>query len=64
MAFFQACWDVLKDDIMKVSHEFHARGKFERSVNATFIALVLKKSRAIAIKDFLLINLLGESTKL
>ena len=49
---------------MKVFHEFHARGKFERSVNATFIALVSKKPRAIAIKDFLLINLLGEFTKL
>jgi hypothetical protein len=43
MAFFQACWDILKDDIIKVFYDFHARGKFERSLNATFIALILKK---------------------
>jgi hypothetical protein len=27
---------------MKVFYEFHASGKFERSLNATFIALILK----------------------
>jgi hypothetical protein len=27
MAFFQACWDVLKDDVMRVFHDFHNRGK-------------------------------------
>jgi hypothetical protein len=42
MAFFQACWVVLKEDIMKVFHEFHASGKFERSLNATFLALIPK----------------------
>jgi hypothetical protein len=30
MMFFLACWDVLKEDIMKVFHDFPARGKFER----------------------------------
>jgi hypothetical protein len=29
MVFFQIYWDVLKEDIMKVFHDFHARGKFE-----------------------------------
>jgi hypothetical protein len=42
MAFFQPYWEVLKGDIMKVFHEFHARGKFEGSLNATFIALFSK----------------------
>ena len=40
MAFFQACWDVLKEDIMKVFHHFHARGKFKRSLNSTLITLI------------------------
>jgi hypothetical protein len=40
MVFFQACWDVLKVDIMNVFHEFHVRGKFEKSLNAIFIALI------------------------
>jgi hypothetical protein len=39
MAFFQACWDVIKD-VMRVFHDFHARSKFEKSFNATFIALI------------------------
>jgi hypothetical protein len=34
MAFFQALWVVLKEDIMKVFREFHSCGKFERSLNA------------------------------
>jgi hypothetical protein len=42
MAFFQACWDVLRVDIMKVFRDFYARGKFERSLNASFINLISK----------------------
>jgi hypothetical protein len=30
MAFFQTCWDVIKDDVMRVFHVFHARSKFEK----------------------------------
>jgi hypothetical protein len=30
MGFFQSCWDVIKEDVMKVFLEFHERGKFER----------------------------------
>jgi hypothetical protein len=40
MAFIQACWFVLKEDIMKIFHEFHASGKFKRSLNATFHTLI------------------------
>jgi hypothetical protein len=45
MVFFQKCWEVLKDDIMAevlkddimaIFKEFHNRGKFEKSFNATF----------------------------
>jgi hypothetical protein len=32
MAFSQACWDVLRVDIMKVFIDFHARDKFEKSL--------------------------------
>jgi hypothetical protein len=35
------CWEVLKEDIMEVFKEFHSRGKFEKSFNATtFVSLI------------------------
>jgi hypothetical protein len=59
MAFFQKCWEVLKVDIMAVFKEFHRRGKFEKSFNATFVSLIPKKARAVEIKDFRPISLVG-----
>jgi hypothetical protein len=59
MDFFQASWDVIKAYIMGVLHDFHASSKFEKSLNATFIALILKKFGAIALKDFRLISLVS-----
>jgi hypothetical protein len=44
---------------MKVFHDFHARSKFERSLNATFIALIPKISGAVDLKDFHSISLLS-----
>jgi hypothetical protein len=38
---------VIKVDIMGVLHDFHTGGKLERSLNATFIALIPKKFRGI-----------------
>jgi hypothetical protein len=35
-----------------VLHGFHARSKFEKSLNATFIPLILKKFGAIDVQDF------------
>jgi hypothetical protein len=59
MAFFQACWSVLKEDIMKVFHDFHARGKFERNFNGTFIALIPQIQGAIDPKEFHPISLVS-----
>jgi hypothetical protein len=59
MAFFQNCWEVLIEDIIEVFKEFHRWGKFEKSFNATFVSLIPKKVRAVGIKDFRLISLLG-----
>jgi hypothetical protein len=57
IAFFQACCDILKDDIMNVFHDFHVRSKFESSLNATFIALIPKITGAVDLKDFCPISL-------
>jgi DNA gyrase/topoisomerase IV subunit A len=44
---------------MNVFHEFHAQGKFERSLNATFIAFIPKNARVVDLKDFRPISLVG-----
>jgi hypothetical protein len=45
VAFLQSCWEVIKEDIMRVlcfffPKAFHEYGLFERSLNATFVALI------------------------
>jgi hypothetical protein len=42
-----------------VLHGFHARSKFEKSLNATFIPLILKKFGAIDVQDFCPISLVS-----
>jgi tripartite-type tricarboxylate transporter receptor subunit TctC len=46
-------------DLMAVFKEFHETGKFEKSLNATFVALIHKKAGAMEIKDFRLISLVS-----
>ena len=38
---------------------FFERGQFEKSLNATFISLIPKKSDAVRVKDFRPISLMG-----
>ena len=57
MAFFQACWGTLKSDIVAVFNHFHVTGQFEKSLNATFIALIPKKAAVVDVKDFRPISL-------
>jgi hypothetical protein len=59
MAFFQDCWDVIKSDLMKVLLDFHAHIYFEKSLNASFIALIPKKAGPIDIFDFRPISLIN-----
>jgi hypothetical protein len=44
---------------MKVFNEFHVRGKFERSLNASFITLISKIPGNVDLKDFHLFSLVG-----
>ena len=44
IAVFQDCWDVIKEDLVRVFVEFHRNGIINQSTNATFIVLVPKKS--------------------
>ena len=46
VALYQECWDVIKEDLMKVFQEFYSSRITNQSTNATFIALVPKKSQS------------------
>ena len=51
---------ILKPDLMAMFRHFFANnGKFEKSLNATFITLIPKKNAAIEVKDFRPISLVG-----
>lgn len=41
LAVFQECFDIVKEDVLQI-FELHIYKKFEKSLNATFIALILK----------------------
>jgi hypothetical protein len=59
LAFFQDCWEVVKGDFMAVFADFHAYGKFVKSINSTFISLIPKFHGAKEIKDYRPISLVG-----
>jgi hypothetical protein len=50
---------VIKEDIMTVFSDFYARGKFEKSLNATFISLIPKVPGAFELKEFHPISLIS-----
>ena len=52
IAFYQDCWEMIKDDLLRVFLEFHNNGIINQSTNATFIALVPKKSQTSRILDY------------
>lgn len=51
MAPFQKCWRVVKEYIMIFSSDFHSQGALEKSMNASFIALIPKRP-ALNMNDF------------
>jgi len=52
IAFFQHCWDIVKEDVMGLFLEFHSKGVFEKSLNATFISLIPKVAGTNDISKF------------
>ena len=64
MAFFHNCWRVVEKDVMDFFDYFHRHSVFERSLNASFLTLILKKCNAVNIKDFRPISLVGSVCKL
>ncbi|KAJ9709801.1 hypothetical protein PVL29_001319 [Vitis rotundifolia] len=64
IAVFQDCWDVIKEDLVRVFAEFHRSGIFNRSTNASFIVLLPKKSLTKKISDFRPISLITSLYKI
>ena len=48
---------------MEVLANFHSQAVFEKSLNATFIALIPKKVDAVNVRDFRPISLVGSIYK-
>ena len=64
LAFYHHCWGVVERDVLVVFEEFYQHSKFEKSLNATFIALIPKKNGASNIRDFRPISLVGSVYKI
>ena len=64
MAFYHHCWRVVEKDVLAVFEEFFQRCKFEKSLKATFIALIPKRNDASNIRDFRPISLVGSVYKI
>ncbi|RVW87682.1 LINE-1 retrotransposable element ORF2 protein [Vitis vinifera] len=64
IAVFQDCWEVIKEDLVKVFAEFHRSGIINQSTNASFIVLLPKKSMSRRISDFKPISLITSLYKI
>ncbi|RVW55551.1 LINE-1 retrotransposable element ORF2 protein [Vitis vinifera] len=62
-AFWQFCWEFVKEEVLEMFKEFHEHKTFLKSLNATFLVLIPKKG-AEELGDFRPISLLGGLYKL
>ncbi|RVW25092.1 Transposon TX1 uncharacterized 149 kDa protein [Vitis vinifera] len=64
IAVFQECWDVIKEELVRVFAEFHRSGIINQSTNASFIVLLPKKSLSKRISNFRPISLITSLYKI
>ena len=50
MSFYQNFWEMLKVDIINTVRHFHDQQVFEKSLNATFVTLIPKKTEAVELR--------------
>jgi len=59
VAFFIQCWSIISNEVVAAIKAFHKEGSFVKSINATFVALIPKKVKAMELNDFRHIRLVG-----
>ena len=64
MAFWQCCWEFVKEEVLEMFKEFHEQNSFLKSLNNTFLVLLPKKGGAEELGGFRPISLLGGLYKL
>jgi len=64
IAFSYHCWSIVKRQIIGLFSEFHSKGVFEKSLNATFISLIPKMRGANDINKFRPIGFVGSVYKI
>ena len=52
VAFWQCCWEFVKEEILEMFKEFHEQNSFLKSLNNTFLVLLPKKGGAEDLGDF------------
>ncbi|RVX22233.1 LINE-1 reverse transcriptase-like [Vitis vinifera] len=51
MAFWQSCWEFIKEEILEMFKDFYDHSSFLKSLNNTFLVLIPKKSGAEDLRD-------------
>ncbi|RVW60790.1 LINE-1 reverse transcriptase-like [Vitis vinifera] len=64
MAFWQECWEFVKEEVVDLFKEFFEHGSFSKCLNTTFLVLIPKKGGVEDLGDFKPISLLGGLYKL
>lgn len=64
IAFYKACWETVRDDLVKVVQDFYERGFLDKGSNATFISLIPKKEGVASLSDFRPVSLIGNTYKI
>ena len=64
MAFWQFCWEFVKEEVLEMFKEFHEQNVFLKSLNTMFLVLIPTKGGAEELGDFRPISLLGGLYKL